>query len=154
MKGSSQKKPNANKAPLTDGTQARIQTFVPSVPVTKGRKPFQESSRDKQLVDPGLSFSLTFYWKLTRAGTSRAATATSQESPSGTLANDWAPRHQNQTVGANSTIGIYFLISARSSSSIALSSILITTISSIPETLTGAFTSSDLESYYLSSLSL
>ncbi|EXJ88112.1 hypothetical protein A1O1_05040 [Capronia coronata CBS 617.96] len=63
--------------------QKKIITSIPTVPVTVERRPYI-SKKDEQ--------------KLHHPGTARANIAATLEQPNGTLEEDWAARHQHQTV--------------------------------------------------------
>ncbi|KAF1982550.1 Caleosin-domain-containing protein [Aulographum hederae CBS 113979] len=66
----------------TDDSVKPYKTALPNVPVTVERRPFVPQE-DEKLVD---------------AGTARVNIAATKEEPNGTHENNWAERHENQTV--------------------------------------------------------
>lgn len=88
-----------------------ITTSIDAVPVTVERKPYQ----------PGVDKP-----RLAHAGVARANLAATHERPEGTTENDWAQRHQDQTVRTVHTLTPSVLMFPRFCSSIAISLIRIT----------------------------
>ncbi|KAL2426895.1 putative peroxygenase 3 [Exophiala dermatitidis] len=72
-----------NSGFINRGGKQKITTSIPTVPITVERRPFIPSEDSQKLLDPG---------------TARANIAPSVEQPNGTLEDDWAARHQHQSV--------------------------------------------------------